>query len=134
MVRLSAELSFLQKVQRILLPLKEVSTRLEPLHRMHDQVKIVELLAGRLEVSRKASRGRIQNGRELCQSNRRRPVERSGRAAAQDYLLDYVLRLFFDRQRPQRYRLVRWCGRNKGLLPVAPLSHLFFRFQRRRLV
>src|SRR5215469_5918779 len=99
MVRFSTELSLVQEFQRILLPLKEVSTRLEPLHRMHDQVKIVELLAGRLEeVSRKASCGRIQNGRELCQCNGRRSVERLGRAAAQDYLLDCVLRLSFDRQ------------------------------------
>src|SRR6266478_7792958 len=63
---------------------------------MHDQIKIVKLPAGRLkEVSRKTSRGVVENGRKLCQCNRCRVIERSGRAAAQDYLLGCVLRLFF---------------------------------------
>ena len=63
MVGLGAEFPCLQKLQGVLLTPEEVSTRLEPLYRMHDQVKIVELRAGRLkEVSRKTARGAIENG------------------------------------------------------------------------
>src|SRR5205823_5108871 len=63
---------------------------------MHDQVEIVKLRAGRLkEVSRKTSRGVVENGRKLCQGDGCRLIERSGRAATQDHLLNRVLREFF---------------------------------------
>src|ERR1017187_2372178 len=109
---LGAERPLLQKLQDVLLTSEEVSARLEPLHRMHDQVKIVELLAGRLkEVSRKTSRGVVQNRRKLCQCNGCRLIERSGRAAAQDYLLDRVHRLFFFRRALQLNLLACRSGR-----------------------
>src|SRR5271157_2561227 len=54
---------FLQKLQGLPLKVEEVGTRLERLHRMHDQIKIVELRAGRLEkVSRKTLGGAVENG------------------------------------------------------------------------
>ena len=63
MVGLGAEFPCLQKLQGVLLTPEEVSTRLEPLYRMHDQVKIVELRAGGLkEVGRKTARGATDNG------------------------------------------------------------------------
>ena len=62
MVRLGAKFSRLQKFQRSLLTMEEVCTRLEPLYRMHDQVKIVELRARLEEVSGKTSRGAVENG------------------------------------------------------------------------
>jgi hypothetical protein len=43
------------------------------------------------EVSRKTSRGAVEDGGELCQRNGCRSIEPSGRAAAQDHLLDRVL-------------------------------------------
>jgi hypothetical protein len=79
---------------------------------MHDQVKIVKLRAGRLkEVSRKTSRGVVENGKKLCQCNGRCLIERSGRAAPQDYLLDRVLRLFFFRLVREVNCLARQSGR-----------------------
>src|ERR1035441_6020764 len=63
MVRFGAEFSCLQKFQSVPLTPEEVSAGFEPLDRMHDQVKIVELRAGRLKrVSWKASRGAVKNG------------------------------------------------------------------------
>ncbi len=101
---------------------------------MHDQVKIVELLAGRLkEVSRKASRSVVENGRKLCQSDGCRLIERSGRTAAQDHLLDRVLRLFFFRQGLQSHSLGRRnARRNDRLLP--PLSYFLYGRKRRRIM
>src|SRR6516165_3972750 len=102
---------------------------------MHDQVKIVKLRAGRLkEVSRKASRGVVENGRKLCQCNGRRLIERSGRAAAQDYLLDRVLRLFFIRQAREANRLARQSRRSKDRWLAAPLIYFLYRLKRRRVV
>src|SRR5271163_4133052 len=99
MMGLGAEFPLLQKLQGVLLTPEKISARLEPLHRMHDQVKLVELLAGGLkEVSWKTWRGAVENGRKLCQRYGCRLIERSGRAAAQDHLLNRVLRLFFFRQ------------------------------------
>jgi hypothetical protein len=46
MVSLGAEFPCLQELHGVLLASEEVSTLLEPLYRMHDQVKIVELRAG----------------------------------------------------------------------------------------
>src|ERR1035438_6303012 len=94
---------------------------------MHDQVKIVELCAeGIKKVSRKTSRGAIQNGRELCQCYGCRLIERSGRAAAQDYLLDRVLRLVFFLQALQFNFPARRSERcQDGSLP-APLSYFLF--------
>jgi hypothetical protein len=52
----------LQKLEGVSLTPEEVSARLQPMHRMDDQVKVVELCAGRLkEVSRKTSRGAVEN-------------------------------------------------------------------------
>jgi hypothetical protein len=63
---------------------EEVGTCLKRLHRMHDQVKIVELRAGRLKkVTRKTLGGAGENGGELCQCDACRLVECSGRAAPQ---------------------------------------------------
>jgi len=79
---------------------------------MHDQVKIVKLRAGRLkEVGRKTSRGVVENGRKLCQCNGRRLIERSGRAATLDYLLDRILGLFLFRQPREGNCLARQSGR-----------------------
>src|SRR5229473_319912 len=135
MVRLGAKYSSLQKLQGLLLTPKEVSTRLEPLYRMHDQVKVVQLRAWRLKkVSRKTARGAIENGRELVQRNSFSLIELSGRAAAQDHLLDRVLRLFFFRQSLEANCLACRGGRWEDLLLPAPLSHLLLRLQRRRIV
>src|ERR1700686_1996310 len=135
MMGLSAKFSGLQKFQRVLLTPEEVSARLEPLHRMHDQVKIVELRAARLkEVSRKTSRGVVENGSKLCQCNGCGLIEGSGRAAAQDHLLDRVLRLFFFRQALQLNLLARRSGRCKDRLFPAPLSYFLFGLKRRRVV
>src|SRR5262245_1988327 len=96
---LGAEFSLLEKFQSTRLTSEEVCARLESLHGMHDQVKIVELRAGRFkEVSRKTSCGVVENGRKLYQCYGCRLIKRSGRAAVQDYLLDRVLRLPFFRQ------------------------------------
>src|ERR1700680_1599581 len=135
MMGLSAKFSGLQKFQRVLLTPEEVSARLEPLHRMHDQVKIVELRAARLkEGRRKTSGGVVENGSKLCQCNGCGLIEGSGRAAAQDHLLDRVLRLFFFRQALQLNLLARRSGRcNDRLLP-APLNHFLFGLKRRRIV
>src|SRR5215469_1267051 len=90
-----AEFPLIQKLQSALLPGEEVGARLEPLYRMHDQVKVVELHTGRLqEVSAKTSRGGVENRRELSLCNRSRPIECAGRAAAQNHLLNHVLGLF----------------------------------------
>src|SRR5271169_4180688 len=63
LVGLGAEFPFFQKLQGVALATEEVSTRLEPLHRMHDQVKVVELRTVRLKkVSRQTSRGAVENG------------------------------------------------------------------------
>src|ERR1039458_6170084 len=100
---------------------------------MHDQVKIVKLRARKLkEVGRKTSRGVVENGRKLCQCNRCRFIERSGRAAAQDYLLGRVLRLFFFRQAREGNRLGRQSGRWKYRWLPAPLRYLLCRLKRRR--
>src|SRR4029077_4797794 len=112
MMGLGAEFPLLQKLQGVVLTPEEVSALLEPLHRMHDQVKIVKMRAGRLkEVSRKTSRGVVENGRKLCQRNGRGLIERSGRAATQDYLLDRILRFFFFRQPLEASCLARQSGR-----------------------
>src|SRR5215472_15266276 len=72
MVRLGAEVPALQKLQAIPVTLEEVGTRPEFLHRMRDQIKIIELHTGRIkEVSRKTLRGAIQNCGKLCQRNGR---------------------------------------------------------------
>src|ERR1019366_7682711 len=102
---------------------------------MHDQVKIVKLRAWRLkEVSRKTSRGVVENGRKLCQRNGCRLIERSGRTAAQDYLLNRVLRLFFFRQSREANCLARQRGTWKDRWLAAPLIHFFYRPKRRRVV
>src|SRR5207247_9855020 len=102
---------------------------------MHDQVKIVKLRAGRLkEVGRKTSRGVVENGRKLCQCNGRRLIERSGRAAAQDYLLDRVLWLLFFRQTRKANCLARQRGRWKDWGLAAPRIYLFYVLKRRRVV
>src|SRR2546430_17483747 len=102
---------------------------------MHDQVKIVKLRAGRLkEVSRKTSRGGVENGRELCQCNGCSPIERSGRAAAQDYLLGRVLRLLLFRQALQLNLLARWSRGWKDRWLRAPLIYFLYRLKRRRIV
>src|SRR6266566_7411840 len=114
---------------------EEICARLESLHRMRDQVKLVKLRTGRLkEVSRKTSRGAIEDGGEFCQCDGCRLVERSGRAAAQDYLLGRVLRLFFFLQVPQFNFLARRSGRYQGGSLPAPLSYLFLGLKRRRVV
>src|SRR5260370_25360175 len=102
---------------------------------MHDQVKIFELYAeGIKKVSRKTSRGAIENGGELVQCNRCSLIDRSGRAAAQNHLLDRVLRLFFFRQALQLNFLARQSGRCKDRLLPAPLSYFLFGLKRRRIV
>src|SRR5215467_13421794 len=102
---------------------------------MHDQVKIVKLRAGRLkEVSRKASCGVVENGRELCQCNGRRLIERSRRAAAQDYLLDCVLWLFFFRRAREANCLSRQSGRWKDWWLAAPLIYFLYGLKRGRVV
>src|SRR5690242_5798582 len=115
--------------------MEEISARLEPLHRMHDQVSIVELCAGRLkEVSRKTQRGTVENGGELCQCNGRRLIERSSRAAAQDYLLDRLLWLFFFRQVREANFLARRSRRWKDWWLAAPLIYFLYGLKRRRVV
>src|ERR1700690_480786 len=132
---LGAESPLLQELQGVPLTLEEVSTRLESLHRIHDQVKIVELGAGRLkEVSRKTSHGVVENGRELCQCNRCRLIEGSGRAAAQDYLLDRVFRLFFFQYPRQVNCLACRSRRWKDLRPLAPLNYFLRGSKRGRVV
>src|SRR6266446_927697 len=85
---LSAKSSGLQRLQRLPFPLKEVSPRCQPLHRMNNQVNVIELLSRPKKVSPKSSRRAVENGGELCRRNRRRRIERSRRSAPQDYLLD----------------------------------------------
>src|SRR5207245_755748 len=80
-----------------------------------------------------ASRGAIEDGGEFCQCDGCRLVERSGRAAAQDYLLGRVLRLFFFLQVPQFNFLARRSGRYQGGSLPAPLSYLFLGLKRRRV-
>src|SRR5260370_38365604 len=102
---------------------------------MHDEVKIVKLRAGRLkEVSQKTSRCGVENGRKLRQCNGRRLIERSGRAAAQDYLFDRVLRLFFFRQAREANCLARQSGRWKDWWLAAPLIYFLYGVNRRRVV
>src|SRR5581483_6547444 len=102
---------------------------------MHDEVKIIKLRTGRLkEVSRKTSRGVVENGGKLCQCNGCRPIERSGRAAAQDYLLDRVFRLFLFRQVREANCLARQRGRRKDWWFAAPLMYFLYRLKRRRVV
>src|ERR1035437_10421548 len=102
---------------------------------MHDQIKIVKLRARRLkEVSRKTSRGVVENGRKLCQCSGCRLIERSGRAAAQDYLLGRVLRLFFFRHAREANCLARQSGSRKDWWPPAPLIYFLYRLKRRRVV
>src|SRR5580704_13632411 len=98
---------------------------------MRDQVKIVELRARRLqEVSRKTARGAVQNGFELPQRYGCRLIEPSGRAAAQDHLLDRVLRPFCFRQ----WQETNWlAARNrswKDRVLSAPQRHFLFRLKR----
>src|SRR5262249_3119922 len=63
---------------------------------MHDQVKIIELRARRLkEVSRKTSRGVVENSRKLYECYGCRIIKPSGRAAAQNYLPGWFLRFPF---------------------------------------
>src|SRR6266849_5050959 len=101
---------------------------------MHDQVKIVQLRTWRLKkVSRKTARGAIENGRELVQRNSFSLIELSGRAAAQDHLLDRILRLFFFWQSLEGNCLACRSGRWKELLP-APLGYFLVRLKRRRVV
>src|SRR5437870_7664581 len=102
---------------------------------MHDQVKIVELYAeGIKKVSRKTSRGAIENGGELVQCNGCSLIERSGRAAAQNHLLDRVLRLFFFRQSLEANCLACRSERCEDLSLPAPLSYFRFGLKRRRIV
>src|SRR6266536_1539563 len=102
---------------------------------MHDQIKIVKLPAGRLkEVSWKSSRGAVKNGRKLCQCNGCRVIERSGRAAAQDYLLGRVLWLFFFLRARKMNCLARPSGRWKDWWLAAPLIYFLHRLKRRRVV
>src|SRR5882724_4725334 len=77
---LGTEFPLFQNLQGVELTPDEVCARLESLHRMHDQVEIVKLPmpSRRLkEVSRKTSRGIVENRRKLCQRNGRRLIERS---------------------------------------------------------
>src|SRR5215467_2828768 len=100
---------------------------------MHDQVKIVKLRAGKLkEVRRKTSRGVVENGRKLCQCDGCRLIERSGRAAAQDHLLDRVLRLFFFRQGGEANCLARQNGTWKDWWLAAPLIYSLYGLERGR--
>src|ERR1700677_1364460 len=102
---------------------------------MHDQVQIVELGAGSLkEVCWKTSRGVVENGGKLCQSNGCHLIERSGRAAAQDHLLDRVLRLFFFRQSLEPNCLACRSRSWEDLLLPAPLSYFLYGRKRRRVV
>src|SRR5260370_19819739 len=102
---------------------------------MHDNIKIVELCAGKLkEVSRKTSRGVVENGRKLCECNGCSLIEGSGRTATQDYLLDRVLRLFIFRQARKANCLARHSGRWKDWWLGAPLSYFLYRLKRRRVV
>src|SRR5882672_12955716 len=102
---------------------------------MHDQVKIVELRAWRLkEVSRKTSRGGVENGSKLCQCNRCRLIKSSSRTAAQNHLLDRVFRLLFFRQARKVNCLVRQSGRCKDWWIEAPLIYSLYRVKRRRVV
>src|SRR5580658_5138393 len=102
---------------------------------MHDQVKIVELLAGRpKKISREASRGVVENHRNLRQRDGCRRIERSRRAASQDYLLNRVLRLFFFRQSREADCLARQRRTWKDWWLPAPLSHFLYRCKRRRVV
>src|SRR6266567_5770703 len=135
MVGLRTEFPLLQKLQGLPLAPEEVSTRRKPLHRMHDQVKLIELCAGRLkEVSRKTSRGVVENGRELCQCNGCRLIEGSGRAATQDHLLNRVLRLVSFRQGLEANCLARPSGRWKDWWLAAPPIYFLHRLKRRRVV
>ena len=61
-------------------------------------------------------------------------IERSGRAAAQDYLLGRVPRLFFFRQARKANRLARRSGRRKDWWLAAPLIYFLYRLKRRRVV
>src|SRR4249920_909749 len=102
---------------------------------MRDQVKIVKLRTGRLkEVSRKTSGHVVENGRKLRKCNGRRFIKRSGRAAAQDYLLDRVLRLFFFRQARKTNCLARQSGGWKDWWLAAPLIYFLYGLERRRIV
>src|SRR5208282_2139545 len=102
---------------------------------MYDQVKIVELRARRLkEVSRKSARGVVQNRGKFCQCDGCRLIERSGRAAAQDHLLDRVLQLFFFRQALEANCLARRSGRWKERWLPPPLSYFLYGLKRRRVV
>src|ERR1700687_4046247 len=102
---------------------------------MHDQVKIVELCAeGIKKVGRKTSRGAIENGGELVRCDRCSLIERSGRAAAQNPLLDRVLRLFFFPQSLEANCLACRSGRWEDLLLPAPFSYFLFGLKRRRIV
>src|SRR5207248_180023 len=82
-------------------------------------------------VSRETSRGMVENGRKLCQREGCRLIERSARAAAQDYLLDRVLRLFSFRQAREANCLVRQRGRWKNWRLAAPLSYFPYRLKQR---
>src|SRR5437773_10321967 len=102
---------------------------------MHDQVKVVKLRAGRLkEVSRKTSRGVVENCRKLCQCNGRPLIERSGRDATQDYLLDRVLRLFFFRQARAANCPASQSGRWKNWWLAATLINFLYGIQASRSV
>src|SRR5215471_2876834 len=102
---------------------------------MHYQIKIVELRAGKLkEVSRKTSRGAFENRCKLYLRNVCSFIECSGRAAAQDYLLNRVRRLLFFRQAREANCLARQRGTwNNRQLP-APLSYFLYGRKRRRVV
>jgi hypothetical protein len=91
---------------------------------MYDQVEIVELCAARLkEVSGKTLSGALKNGCELRQCDGCRPIEHSGRAAAEDNLLDRIVRLIFFLGRRQANYLADRSWRWEDRLLSPPLSY-----------
>src|SRR6266404_6914915 len=135
MMGLGTEFALIQKFQCVLVAAEEVCCRPEPLHCMHDQVKIIKLSARRLEeVSRKTSRRIVENGRKLWQCNGSCLIESSGRAAAQDYLLGRVLRLVCFRQTWEANGLSCQNGGWEDWWLASPFSYFLCRFKRRCVV
>src|SRR5215813_10443646 len=135
MVGFGAKLSLLQKLEGALFSPKEVGACFESLHRMHDQVQLIQLPTGRRKKIRwKAACGAVQNGGDLSHCNGRRSIEGSSRAAAEDYLLNCVLRLFLFWHWVQADGLLRRTGSGKRWLHPPPLTHFLFRCKRRLVV
>src|SRR5437764_3183003 len=102
---------------------------------MDDQVKIIQLRAGRLKkIGRKPSRGILENVRELVQCDGCCIIERTGRSTAEDHLLDRVLRHFYLRHAREANCFARWGGRRgrwKDRRLPSPMSYFVDRQKRR---